>query len=257
MLNTLRWFLQRPVFWGELAREVRYRVFGRQPYGRSEAARRCATLAITPDQLLLRWEFARGTEFSARYHELIRRSAGRAVSRGFSIAGGANLDILYAAAVRSNAGRVLETGVAAGWSTLAILAWLLLKPGGQLVSVDRPYPGSPSNDYVGAVLPADFAASASWKLLVLPDRLGIPRALRILGTVDLVHYDSDKTPEGRRFAYPLLYGALRPGGIFISDDVGDNMAFWEFVESNELEALIVDSGDKYVGLVEKPGRGEC
>jgi predicted O-methyltransferase YrrM len=255
VLKTLLWFLQKPRFWGELAREVRYSVFGRGYYGRSEAARKCRTVALTPDELLLRWGFARETRFSVSNNELISRSANRALARGFSVSGGANLDVLYAAVVRSNARSVLETGVAAGWSTLAILSWLISQPEGKLISVDRPYPGTASNEYVGAVLPEAFAKSASWKLLILPDRVGIPRALRALGTVDLVHYDSDKTPEGRRFAYPLLYGALRPGGIFVSDDVGDNMAFWEFVDSNELDALIVDSGDKYVGLVEKPAGG--
>lgn len=207
---------------------------------------------MTPDQLLLRWGFALEEKFSRSHGELLESSANRAVSRGFAISGGANLDILYAAAVRSNAKSVLETGVAAGWSTLAILSWLLSKPEGRLVSVDRPYPGTESNDYVGAVLPEDFATSARWRLLILPDRLGVPRALRDLGLLDLVHYDSDKTPDGRRFAYPLLYDALCPGGMFISDDVGDNLAFWDFVDSNALEALVVDAGDKYVGLVEKP-----
>jgi hypothetical protein len=252
MFRTTWWFIRKPIFWGELIREVRYRVFGRQPYGRAEATMRCANVAITPDQLLLSWGFSPQTRFSASESELIAKSAARAVSRGFSISGGANLDVLYASAVRCDARSVLETGVAAGWSTLAILAWLLSKPEGKLVSVDRPYPGSASSDYVGAVLTDDFATSACWKLLTLPDRLGIPRAIRSLGILDLVHYDSDKTPEGRRFAYRLLYRALRPGGIFISDDVGDNMAFWEFVDANELEPVIVDSGDKYVGLVEKP-----
>lgn len=252
MWRTFWWFIRKPVFWGELAREVRYRVFGRQPYGRSAATQRCATVAITPEQLLLSWGFSPETRFSLTRAELIQKSEAHAVSRGFSIAGGANLDVLYAGAVRSNARSIVETGVAAGWSTLALLSWLLSKREGKLVSVDRPYPGTTSKDYIGAVLPEDFATSASWRLLILPDRLGIPRAIRSLGILDLVHYDSDKTPEGRRFAYPLLFEALRPGGIFISDDVGDNLAFWEFVDSGALEAVIVDVGDKYVGLVEKP-----
>lgn len=227
-------------------------MFGRRPYFREEAIRRCQAAAITVEELLSLWDLPPETRFSLGHGPLLEERAKIAVSRGFSVAGGANLDVVHAALLRTNTVKALETGVAAGWSTLALLTWITSQPQGRLVSVDRPYPGSRSNDYVGAVVPDGLATSGRWQLLNLPDRLGIPRALRALGEVDLVHYDSDKTPEGRRFAYPILYRALRPGGIFISDDVGDNMAFWEFVESNGLPALVVDVGDKFVGLIEKP-----
>lgn len=252
MLRTLWWFLRSPTLWGELVREVRYVLHGRGDYKRAEAVRRCAARAISPDELILRWGFDLNSRFSVVNRELIEEGINRAESRGFSISGGANLDVLYAAAVRCEARFVVETGVAAGWSTLAILAWLRSKSEGKLISIDRPYPGSESTEYVACVLPRDFIEDRRWNLVMRPDRSGIPRAIQTLGAIDLIHYDSDKTPQGRRFAYPVLYAALRPGGIFISDDVGDNMAFLEFVEMNGLSVEIVDAGDKYLGVIEKP-----
>lgn len=240
------------MLWGELFREVRYVLFGRGDYRRAEAVRRCAARAISPEELILHWGLDPNLKFSDTNRELITDGVRRAESRGFSFSGGANLDVLYAAALRCDARFVVETGVAAGWSTLAILTWLSFKSDGKLVSVDRPYPRSESNGYIAAVLPQNFLEDGRWDLIIRPDRSGIPRAIRTLEVLDLVHYDSDKTPQGRRFAYPLLYAGLRPGGIFISDDVGDNMAFWDFVDINALPAVIVDAGDKYVGVIEKP-----
>ena len=69
--------------------------------------------------------------------------------------------------------------------------------------------------------------------------------------LDLCHYDSDKTYYGRRWAYPKLWKALRPGGIFVSDDIQDNFAFREFVESRSLDYRVVESQGKYVGVCRK------
>ena len=49
------------------------------------------------------------------------------------------------------------------------------------------------------------------------------------GSIDLCHYDSDKSWWGRAYAF-LLWKALKPGGLFISDDIQDNMFFAEFVK---------------------------
>jgi predicted O-methyltransferase YrrM len=82
-----------------------------------------------------------------------------------------------------------------------------------------------------------------------PDRNGIKKAISILnGTVDLVHYDSDKSYQGRNFGYPLLWDALREGGIFISDDIQDNMAFREFVSKEGAPFAVTESQGKYVGI---------
>ncbi len=60
----------------------------------------------------------------------------------------------------------------------------------------------------------------------MADREGLPRALREAAPVDLAHYDSDKSPQGRAFAYAAIWQALREGGILVSDDVGDKATIW-------------------------------
>ena len=67
-----------------------------------------------------------------------------------------------------------------------------------------------------------------------------------------MHYDSDKSYYGRRFAFPLIWEALRPRGIFISDDIQDNMAFAEFTAEKGVVPSVTESGGKFVGICRKP-----
>ena len=63
--------------------------------------------------------------------------------------------------------------------------------------------------------------------------------------------NSDKSYYGRCWSQPLIYKALRKGGVFISDDVEDNLAFKEFVEDNNYKFFVVEFENKYVGIVPK------
>jgi predicted O-methyltransferase YrrM len=152
----------------------------------------------------------------------------------------------------SGARRVIETGVAYGWSSLAILSALEGRDGARLVSVDMPYPGRGNEAWVGVAVPEDLRQN--WSLLRLPDRPGIPRAVAEQGgTIDLAHYDSDKSWYGRMYAFPHLWKALTPGGLLLMDDIQDNMAFAEIAEEHGLEVAVTTSGGKFVGLTRKPG----
>ena len=87
----------------------------------------------------------------------------------------------------------------------------------------------------------------------MTDRKGLPSALQEAWPVDLAHYDSDKSAEGRNFACPLMWRFLRPGGILVSDDVSDNLGFRNFCGEFGLEPVIIRHRNKYQGLVIKPG----
>lgn len=166
--------------------------------------------------------------------------------------GPGHLDLLYRYGEYLQATRVIETGVAYGWSSLAILLSLSKRTPSRLVSIDRPYPLLENDGYVGCVVPEELRGS--WTLIKCADRNGLPKALRILGELDMCHYDSDKSYNGRMWAYPMLWKALRPGGVFISDDVGDNLAFRDFVRQVDGSAYILRKRDNgFAGVVIKPG----
>jgi len=51
---------------------------------------------------------------------------------------------------------------------------------------------------------------------------------------------------------PSLVGALRPGGFFISDDIGDNIAFRDFSTLVACDSIVVKQGSRYIGVMIKP-----
>ena len=92
-----------------------------------------------------------------------------------------------------------------------------------------------------------------WILIRKPDRPGIIDAIKESGgNIDLCHYDSDKSWYGRQYAYPILWESLKSKGIFISDDIQDNLFFYEFVNNKLLNFSVVEFEGKFVGLIAKP-----
>ncbi|HVV28446.1 MAG TPA: class I SAM-dependent methyltransferase [Rhizomicrobium sp.] len=174
----------------------------------------------------------------------------RAEQCHYHMGGPGYIDLIYAATRLTRAAAAVETGVAYGWSSLAFLT--AMQPfGGKLVSVDRPYPGVGNDPFVGIVVPLDLRAN--WTIVREPDRNGLRRALASFPEgVDIVHYDSDKSYRGRRFGYSMLWNALRPGGVFLSDDVQDNMAFAHFVEEKDVIFSVTATRGKYAGIAIKP-----
>ena len=69
--------------------------------------------------------------------------------------------------------------------------------------------------------------------------------------IDLAHYDSDKSYEGRLYGYKKLWDYLRPGGVLISDDIGDNMAFIYFCKLIERTPTIIKDKNKFQGIIFK------
>jgi predicted O-methyltransferase YrrM len=182
--------------------------------------------------------------------KLIEEASALADLSKIKMGGPGDIDLIFAAMVLSKSEKVIESGVAFGWSSLAILAALQEKSSNILVSVDMPYPKMNNEDFVGIAIPDRF--QRNWTLLRQPDRCGIKKALKILNNnVDLCHYDSDKSYYGRVYGYPLFWDALNDGGIFISDDIQDNLAFKEFVELKNVNFAVTKHNEKYIGIIKK------
>ena len=159
--------------------------------------------------------------------------------------GGAGaLELIYYASEFTNAKSVLETGVAYGWSSLAALL-SLEKRKGTLFSSDMPYLGQNGDQYVGVVVPEKL--KNNWKLFRFADKESLPKIFSENKLFDVIHYDSDKSYDGRMWAYDELYKHLRKGGVFLSDDIGDNSAYQDFCEKNNIESTIIGFERKFVG----------
>lgn len=165
--------------------------------------------------------------------------------------GSAHIDLLYNCVKLLKPLNVIETGVAFGWSSLSILKALSENKNGKLISVDMPYPRKNNEEYVGIVVPQNLRNN--WTLIRKPDNPGIKYSLNLIGgKIDLCHYDSDKSWWGRHYSYMVLWKALNSKGLFISDDIQDNLYFSYFVKNNYLNFAVIEFEGKFVGLIRKP-----
>ena len=181
----------------------------------------------------------------------IERGHKLATKSNVNMGGSGHIHLLYDCVRLLKANKVVETGVAYGWSSMAILTALSDLKDGKLYSVDMPYPRKNNEKYVGIVIPANL--KKNWFLVRKPDRPGLMDALKKAGEkIDLCHYDSDKSWWGRHYAYPILWKSLRSGGLFISDDIQDNLYFSEFVKDKSYKYAVVEFEGKFIGLIRKP-----
>lgn len=250
-LKTAWWYLGRPKYYGNIPGLVAQRLFKNKTEDTSrQSIEWCASIEVTTAEALRQ---ITGREIGTTLRELFpgefQEAEKRQDSAPVKMGGAGNLDLLYHLCEFSQAKSVIETGVAYGWSSFAILL-SIAKRGGSLQSVDMPYAKMGNEDYVGVVVSPELRKN--WNLIRFPDRRGIGMALANLPTPDLCHYDSDKSYAGRMFAYPKLWKALRSGGIFISDDIQDNLGFHDFCKTNKLQPIVVGHGGKYIGVLLKP-----
>lgn len=256
-MRSAGFYMKRPAFWAHFA----HRGLGYVRADLDGAGFQAAGLAwaraqaLPPQEALARIRLIvpPGEPLPALPRQIWNDARQRVAQAPCKMGGGGDVDLIYAVTRLSRARAVLETGVAFGWSSLAFLTAITQGgSGGHLVSVDRPYPGDGSEAFVGIAV--EPGLRKQWRIVREPDRNGLRRAIaHFPHGVDLAHYDSDKTYRGRWFGYHAIWEALKPGGVFMSDDIQDNMAFAHFVARMPAPFGVVESQGKFVGLAIKPG----
>jgi len=258
-LQRAAWVAKNPSMAPQVWWQVRNRLFVRDnaTKGRDEALAWCRSLAISGQEAVAQLTGSEAGRPPAEEHpEVFAEANRRRLDHGIYATGSAYTDLVYWIAKTSGARRILETGVANGWSTLAFLLAIRGREGAKLVSVDFP-PSSPEIDRAFAcVVPDDLRGP--WTPIREPDIVGVPKALDLLGEVDLAHYDSDKSYAGRMRTYPLIWDKLAPGALLISDDIDDNIGFHDFCKRvGEPPTIVEQPADdhtlaKFIGVLRKP-----
>jgi predicted O-methyltransferase YrrM len=167
---------------------------------------------------------------------------------GLDLGGGGHYPLLYFLTRHRKPRTVVETGVAAGWSSQALLA-ALNKNGaeGHLYSSDFPYFRLKNPEqYVGYVV--DDNLKGRWTLLIDGDRNNLPAIARKIAEIDLFHYDSDKSYGGRTFAWKCLKDKFTRDATIIFDDIQDNFHFRDLVSSLQRPFHIFAFEGKYIGM---------
>lgn len=142
---------------------------------------------------------------------------------------------------------VLETGVAAGYTSQAILSAMDRNGVGTLYSSDFPYFRLDAPErYVGCLV--DDRLRSRWHLALNGDRANLAELLPRIERIDLVHYDSDKSVEGREFVMDAIGSRLNPDSVLVMDDIDDNTFFRDWVERTGASYRVFGGGRKFVGL---------
>jgi predicted O-methyltransferase YrrM len=178
------------------------------------------------------------------------------------MSGAAYLELCYAVVRLLRPAQVIETGVALGYSTAAVLQALGDNGTGHLTSVDLPVFSPGTTRFTAMAVPDQLRDPLRWRLFFGPDRQVLPSVLERLGAIDVFFYDSDKSYRGMRKTWMLAWPHLKPGGVLIADDIHMHDAFFEFCEEVGSEPVVVakprDHGvyhwseTYYVGLLRKP-----
>lgn len=170
---------------------------------------------------------------------------------GVRLGGGGNYVLLYFLTRKFRPSVVVETGVAAGWTSLAVLEALEKNGDGNLYSSDFPYFRLENPErYVGIIVEPS-ALKKRWNLDLRGDEFALPNIISMLGDkkINLFHYDSDKSYQGRKFAFRTIKSNLANDCIIIFDDIQDNLHFKELVKENSFSYKVVEFQGKYVGII--------
>lgn len=251
--------VRHPAWWPEVLRRVRFNI-GRAllppPMGqdRRAASAWAKEAAVNETTLFQKLELVEGPNLAMIHPTLLIEAAAIESASAKNLGGGASAELIFRVCEAMGARTAVETGVAHGWSSLAMLASIASR-GGRVFSVDMPHPLLGNAALTGAIVPASLRGN--WTLIREPDHTGLTKVLRQVRAIDFIHYDSDKSYDGRAATYRRLWDCLRPGGIFMSDDIGDNTAFRDFAVEVGVQPIVVHalgiglSGTRYVGFLRK------
>ncbi|WP_333596638.1 class I SAM-dependent methyltransferase [Chryseobacterium flavum] len=247
VLKTFIGYLKRPDLYPELGRKIIKNTVNRGNAfkGKEKTGSWAAERAITQKEAVLKLFGSEIDSFRVDYQDVLQEAIRRENACPVKMGGAGALELIYYACEFTGAKQVVETGVAYGWSSLASLL-SISKRDGTLYSSDMPYLAQDSDQYVGYVVPEPL--KPNWKLFRFADKESLPKIFAENQFFDVIHYDSDKSYNGRMWAYDELYRHLRKGGVFISDDIGDNSAYQDFCEKNNLETTVVEYEGKYIGV---------
>jgi len=166
------------------------------------------------------------------------------------LSGQANIFLIYFLVRKFKPKIVFETGVSAGWSSMAILDAFKRNSFGELYSTDFPDQKNFNVEKYTGILVREKNPK-NWTLDMNGDEIALNRFIRNIKSnyIDFFHYDSDKSFSGRKLAFELIKKKLSSNSIVIFDDIGDNLYFKNLVENEKLKYKIFNFKNGFVGLI--------
>ena len=228
------------------------KVLGRLDLRRAAAARAarswCEQVAEPLEAFALGLDAALWAEATAYQAAFGPDAAAKLEALGIDLGGGGDSRLLYFLARLTRPTVAVETGVAAGHSTAALLMALRANSSGHLWSSDFPYFRLHDPErYVGVLVEEHLRER--WTLFLDGDRKNLPRIAASVPHIDLLHYDSDKSSPGRARALKSLASRMTAKTVVVMDDIQDNLFFRTYAERQVRRWRVFASANKFVGLV--------
>jgi hypothetical protein len=169
----------------------------------------------------------------------------------YHLGGGGAYPLLYFLVRKLTPKTVVESGVAAGFSTYSILKAIKKNSSGVLYSSDFPYFRVPSPEkYIGILVPEHL--KSNWNLFIDGDRKNFPEILKAIDHIDILHYDSDKSYSGRSFALETFRKVIDAKTFLIFDDIQNNSHFYDLVNTAQpIEWRVFSFENKWLGIIGK------
>lgn len=175
-------------------------------------------------------------------------TASSSFKRAFSVGHSGDFDVmmLYALVRMQKPQVVIETGVASGRSSSAILQALADNGIGKLYSIDLPHfykgatPGAytthegntelkgfvPEGKKPGWLVPQELRSR--WELILGDSNVELPKLLECCSSVDIFYHDGDHSYETMRAEFTAVWPKIVSSGFVLSDDIDWNDAWKEF-----------------------------
>ena len=238
------------VLFGKLRRKLFDRVSSKDQRRNTVVARRAQR---TAHPLVTGLDASLWQESLAFRDGLHERARALTAQHGRKIGGAGHYELLYFLTRFLKPKVTVETGVAKGFSTQAVLKALSENGTGHLYSSEFPNPRESEEERATAIMVEDDLKDR-WTLYVKGDAENLPLILRAVERIDLLHYDSDKRYTGRAFAMDLVRDAMGDGSVLVMDDIDDDLYFHDYVQRADRpwRVLRVEgdyTGTKYVGVV--------
>jgi predicted O-methyltransferase YrrM len=250
-VNVVRFVLSKPSRFPILAHKVAKRLRGENDRGSPGNDAWLAEHSTTAAAVATRYDAALWEE-AGEFDRHFRDHADRVLKDiPHELGGGGDHRFLYWLTRYLRPEVVLETGVAAGWSSRAFLLGLRKNGPGRLYSSDLPYFRLPNPEqYVGILVEPELRKD--WTLRMEGDEVNLPLLLEQVTQVDIFHYDSDKMRSGREFAISLVAEKLGPHGIIVMDDIHNDDWFKDYVTEHRLPFAVIQGRYGVIGSLDRP-----
>jgi predicted O-methyltransferase YrrM len=168
------------------------------------------------------------------------------------LGGGGFIELIYFLTRVRKPKVIVETGVAAGYSSQVFLMAISRNGSGRLFSSDFPYFRLQNPEQFIGIL-VDDAFREAWQLFIKGDENNLDQICSKVSKIDFFHYDSDKRYRGRKRAYEKIKTRLSNNAIVIFDDIQDNSFFYDLTINEEIPEekwKVFLYGGKYIGYLE-------